>query len=43
MNDIANKKYKILVHTITFSVIVFSQQKKKKAGATLVITITSYS
>ena len=32
MNDIGNKKYKISVHTITFDVIVFSQQKQKKAG-----------
>ena len=27
MSDIANKKYKILVHTITFNIIVFNQQK----------------
>ena len=27
MSDIAIKKYKILAHTITFSIIVFNQQK----------------
>ena len=26
-SDIANKKYKILVHTVTFNIIVFNQQK----------------
>ena len=36
------KKIKILVHTITFNIIVFNQQKLKKAGAALVITVTSY-
>ena len=41
MSDIVSKKYKILVHTITFSITVFNQQKWKKAGAALVITITS--
>ena len=37
------KKYKILVHTITFYIIVFNQQKLKNAGVALVITITSFS
>ena len=41
MSDIANKKYQILVHTITFNIIVFNQQEQKKARAALVITITS--
>ena len=41
MSDIVCKKYKILVHTITFKIIVSNQQKLKKAGAALVITITS--
>ena len=41
MSDIANKKYQILVHTITFNIIVFNQQKLKNAGAALVITIIS--
>ena len=27
MSDIANKKDKIVVHTITFNIIVFNQQK----------------
>ena len=41
LSDIVYKKYKILVHTITFNITVFNQQKQKKAGATLVRTITS--
>ena len=42
MSDTANKKYQILVHPITFNIIiVFNQQEQKKAGAALVITITS--
>ena len=42
MSDIVYKKiYKILVHTITFNIIVFNQQKLKNAGAALVITISS--
>ena len=41
MCEIANKLYKILVHTTTFNIIVFNQQKYKKVGAALVITITS--
>ena len=27
MSDIANKKYQILVHTITFYIVVFNQQE----------------
>ena len=27
MSDIVYKKYKMLVHTITFDIIVFNQQK----------------
>ena len=42
MSDIVYKKNKILVHTITFSITVFNQKKQKKAGAALVITITSF-
>ena len=41
LNSMSNKVYKILVHSITFNIIVFNQQKLKKAGAALVITITS--
>ena len=41
MSDTVCKKFKILVHTITFNIIVFNQQKLKKVGAALVITITS--
>ena len=29
MSDIANKKYQILVHTITFNTIVFNQHERK--------------
>ena len=40
MSDITNKKYQILVLTITFNIIVFNEQELKKAGAALVTTIT---
>ena len=44
MSDIVYKKiYKILVHTITFNIIVFNQQKLKNAGVALVITINSHN
>ena len=33
MSDIVYKKYKILVHAITFNIIVFNQQKLKNAGS----------
>ena len=36
MSDTVDKKYKILFHTITFNIIVFNEQKQKKAGAALV-------
>ena len=36
MSDIVYKKYKILVHTITFNIIVFNHQKLKKVGAALI-------
>ena len=43
MSDIIYKKQiKFLVHTKMFKIIVFNQREKKKAGANLVITITSY-
>ena len=30
MSDIANKKYQILVHAITFNIIVFSRNNTKR-------------
>ena len=43
MSDIVYKKYKILVNTIMFNIIVFQSAEMKKAGAALVITVLVFN